>query len=593
MRFDRIAQPWLKEAAKRWARARLLSDTTPRTISAYLVSVRHFSQWLAEHASEVTAPARLSRAVLEDYMLWARHQTDWKPATRNQRLLAVRLLLCEQAEDGLAGLPRGAVIHGGELPRVDPGLPKTIAEEVFKQWIDPGNLARLDERDRTLVLVLAFCGFRVSSVVTLMRDALEHGPDQHPYLRYVNVKLSREALLPIPPLLADQLERHERYLADWFPQTKWLFPSPMHRSAVRGAFHISPSLVANVIRRYVRTAEIRTAAGELALDVHPHRFRHHVGTSMVNENIPLTVIAQVLDHRSLEMTARYAHLHDQTIKREVTRWHQRVNIRGERIALPVDGPLEEAAWMKERIARAKQALPNGYCGLPLVQTCPHPNACLSCESFLTDPSFRAVHEQQQAETRRLLSTARGQGNVRLIEMLERDEHSLTRILDGLGQLDADDEGGGDVIDSVTSPTASTRKAREQPRAAPRARRRGRQAHARCRATRPQHATSARRGRCGGRSQRSPADARVSRAFLYAHAELRAEIEALRSIHASAPARLPVRQRASDASVRARLRAALDENQRQREELAALREELALAHGRVRELELDRRVGGRR
>ena len=89
-----------------------------------------------------------------------------------------------------------------------------------------------------------------------------------------------------------------------------------------------------------------------------------------------------------------------------------------------------------------------------------------------------------------------------------------------------------------------------------------------------------------------AHARVSRAFLYQHAELRTEIEALRSINSGAPARLPVRQRASYASVRARLRAALDENQRQRDELAALREELALAHGRVRELELDRRVGRR-
>jgi hypothetical protein len=56
-----------------------------------------------------------------------------------------------------------------------------------------------------------------------------------------------------------------------------------------------------------------------------------------------------------------------------------------------------------------------------------------------------------------------------------------------------------------------------------------------------------------------------------------------------PARVPVRQRASDASLRSRLRAALDEGQRQREELARLREELALAHGRVRELELDRRL----
>jgi hypothetical protein len=84
-------------------------------------------------------------------------------------------------------------------------------------------------------------------------------------------------------------------------------------------------------------------------------------------------------------------------------------------------------------------------------------------------------------------------------------------------------------------------------------------------------------------------ARVSRAFLYQHPDVRSEIEALRSAQAAAPARLPVRQRASDASLRARLRAALDQSQRQREEIARLRDELALAHGRVRELELDRRL----
>lgn len=84
-------------------------------------------------------------------------------------------------------------------------------------------------------------------------------------------------------------------------------------------------------------------------------------------------------------------------------------------------------------------------------------------------------------------------------------------------------------------------------------------------------------------------ARVSRAFLYQHAELRSQIEALRSAQADAPAQVPVRQRASDASLRARLRAALEEGQRQREEIARLREELALAHGRVREIELDRRL----
>jgi integrase len=445
IRFDRITQPWLKEAAKRWARMRLLSDTSPRTMSSYMIGVRYFSEWLAEHAPEVSAPAGLSRAVLEDYMLWVRHESPWKPATRNQRLLAVRLLLEEQREDGLQGLAAGALIHAKELPRAYDALPKTLPAEVFAQWIDPAKLARLDERDRTIVLVLAFTGFRVSSVVTLMRNCLEVGSDGHPYLRYVNVKASREAMLPIPPLLAEQLGRQEAWLAERFPQTEWLFPSRLRRGAKRGAFHIDPGTVNLVVERYVRKAEIRTADGKLALDIYPHLFRHHLGTSMVNENIPLTVIQDVLDHGSIEMTARYARMREETVKQAVKRWHERVNIRGERIALPVDGPMEQAAWMKERIARAKQALPNGYCGLPLVQSCPHPNACLSCESFLTDGSHRAVHEQHQAETRRLLEKARKQGSVRLIEVLERDEQCLTRILEGLDQIEADhaDAGGGD------------------------------------------------------------------------------------------------------------------------------------------------------
>jgi len=166
-----------------------------------------------------------------------------------------------------------------------------------------------------------------------------------------------------------------------------------------------------------------------------------MGTRMVNEKIPLTVIQKVLHHGSIEMTAHYARLHDETVKQEVRRWHERVNICGERIAPPVDGPLQEAAWMKERTARAKQALPNGYCGLPLVQRCPHP--CLSCASFLTDGSLRAVHEQQHGEACRLLEKAR-KHNLRLIDVFARDEQSLSRILEGLEAIEADHPAGGEI-----------------------------------------------------------------------------------------------------------------------------------------------------
>ena len=63
-------------------------------------------------------------------------------------------------------------------------------------------------------------------------------------------------------------------------------------------------------------------------------------------------------------------------------------------------------------------------------------------------------------------------------------------------------------------------------------------------------------------------------------EPHSEIAALRSARASAPAQLPTRQRASHASLRVRLRAALDEGQRQREEIARLRGAGACAWSRA-------------
>jgi hypothetical protein len=38
------------------------------------------------------------------------------------------------------------------------------------------------------------------------------------------------------------------------------------------------------------------------------------------------------------------------------------------------GPLAGAVWMKNDLARAKMALPNGYCTLPLQQKCEFANA---------------------------------------------------------------------------------------------------------------------------------------------------------------------------------------------------------------------------
>lgn len=76
---------------------------------------------------------------------------------------------------------------------------------------------------------------------------------------------------------------------------------------------------------------------------------------------------------------------------------------------------------------------------------------------------------------------------------------------------------------------------------------------------------------------------VGRAFLYNSPQLREEIERLREASPTQTGRVPASERVSLESLRSRLRASQGENQRLRAEVFELREELALAHGTIRQL----------
>ena len=102
--------------------------------------------------------------------------------------------------------------------------------------------------------------------------------------------------------------------------------------------------------------------------------------------------------------------------------------------------MSDAAWALENLARAKQTLPNGYCGLPLQQTCPHPNACLTCDSFLTTTEFLPQHRDQLTRTEQLIAEAEADGRYRLVEMNEPVRLNLLAIIDGLQALEEHADG---------------------------------------------------------------------------------------------------------------------------------------------------------
>jgi hypothetical protein len=155
-------------------------------------------------------------------------------------------------------------------------------------------------------------------------------------------------------------------------------------------------------------------------------------------------VSQVVDHpcinhASPRMTARYAQIHDHTVRDAFQRYcAQRVSITGDHLDFDPDALTADAEWVKHNLARVRDSLPNGYCGRPPQQHCPHPNACLTCPDFQTTPEFLDIHRRQADSNRRLIARAEANGQFRLVENLRQVQASLEHIIPALEAIEDGD-----------------------------------------------------------------------------------------------------------------------------------------------------------
>lgn len=68
LRFDRIAQPWLRELTKRWIRHRLSTGLTPNTVGQDLAAVVQMAAYLEEHSPRAMDASAITRDFLERWI---------------------------------------------------------------------------------------------------------------------------------------------------------------------------------------------------------------------------------------------------------------------------------------------------------------------------------------------------------------------------------------------------------------------------------------------------------------------------------------------------------------------------------------------
>ena len=422
--FTAVQPLWLRGLAKRWCRWRMSCGVGLGQLRRDRIALVRLSQFTPGLASS-PGPTALDRAALEAYL--ARLAVEIAhPKSRSADIAAVTGFLHAVRQHRWASLSAQAQLYPSDQPRRNQTpAPRTIPEFVMAQLESPANLDRIsDPRIRLLMEILIRTGLRIGDATQLALDCLIRDPQGAVYLRYRNHKMRRDALVPIDDELATLIQEQQARTRQRFPTTGVLLP----RSSANpdGRLPIPTATFHHQLGRWTQTCGFTDELGQ-PVHITAHQFRHTAATRWINHDVPQEVVRRLLDHTSHTMTAVYARLADTTIREQWER-AQKINIGGEPVDTSGEGALADAEWMKHNIARAKMALPNGYCGLPLQKSCPHANACLTCPLFITTAEFLPQHRKQLHDTRTLIERAETDGHTRLADMNRTVETNLLTII---------------------------------------------------------------------------------------------------------------------------------------------------------------------
>jgi integrase len=425
--FSRIPQQQLKDLAKRWIRWRL--STGLGLEAGGVRPVRVLTRLAAFlHARGVAGMPGVSRAVLEAYLADL-HAAFGGRSEHGTHVGTIGLFLSAVRQHGWApDLPPDAMIFPGDQPPRTERLPRALAGHVMTQVEQPASLARQNNPAYRLVtIILIRCGLRVSDALRLPFDCIVTDDSGAPYLRYRNHKMKREALVPLDDELVALIRGQQQQVLARYPAGVVLFPRRAKNPD--GRTPVSSATYRQALYRWLEHCDVRDEHGQ-PVHLTPHQWRHTLGSTLINRDVPQHVVQKILDHDSPQMTGHYARLSDKTVR---DHWEKarKVNAAGQPVQVSPGGPLGDAEWAKQQLSRATQALPNGYCQLPLIRTCPHANSCLTCPMFVTTAEFLPQHHAQRQQTLQIITAAEAAGHARVAEMNQQVAVNLDKIITAL------------------------------------------------------------------------------------------------------------------------------------------------------------------
>ncbi|MDA8344929.1 MAG: tyrosine-type recombinase/integrase [Thermaerobacter sp.] len=385
------------------------------TVHNYCISFVAFARYLADHAPEVQRISDLRRKEhIEPWLVWNASRTRMlsqgtRPISvehRKKSVLYLKVFLDTITEWGWEESSGRPLLFNSDLPKLDQPLPRYIPRDqevrlmaAIRELPDPFQRYPLE--------ILRATGMRIGELVNLELDCLHEAPGQGTWLKVPLGKLQTERMVPVSDetvALFDAIIEHRGAIRPLpHPETG----RPTEFLLVRRGHRVSPNVIREGLTRAVRAADLLDAQGK-PLAITPHRLRHTFATTLINGGITVQALMRLLGHVSAEMSLRYGHLFDTTVRQQyeeaLAQMKQRyapamMALPAAKAAQGVDEHWIEAPWFKTRLA-------HGYCQTDTTHSpCPQANVCERCPAFVPLPEAREAIQQQLNDVRLLVRDA--------------------------------------------------------------------------------------------------------------------------------------------------------------------------------------------
>ncbi len=382
----------------------------PGTVSSITTRLAHFGRIVSALDPDLSSLVDLDRCRhIEPYLVTVSQTVNTKSggiistAEQARRIHAVSNFLTEITEWGWPDAPRRRLLFRSDVPRLPRPLPRYLPPDADRALA--GGLANSSNRLAADALLLQrACGLRIGELLDLELDCVHESPGNGSWLKVPLGKLKTERMVPLDDDTLDLLDRISITRSPGRP-----LPHPRTGRPADFLFtHHGRRLSQNAVRaELARTAE---AAGLGPLT--PHQLRHTYATALVNAGVSLQALMALLGHSSAEMSLRYGHLFDHTIRTEYERALDLAKahigpMNTGRISLPLVD-ISQGDWRETPTIKARMA--GGYClRAPAQEACPYANICEHCPSYRTDDTHLPVLTAQRADAQILVRDAQARG----------------------------------------------------------------------------------------------------------------------------------------------------------------------------------------